>query len=62
MSTFGGWSQPVDATLCLEGEMECTLMVTGFSQFGDVAGVDLLPGRTVPAPDKRGRAKINRPW
>jgi hypothetical protein len=26
MSDFEGWSQPVDATLYLEGEMECGLM------------------------------------
>jgi hypothetical protein len=26
MAAFGGWSQPVDATLYLEGEMECGLM------------------------------------
>src|ERR1700682_5478810 len=26
MSAFGGWSQPVDATLYLKGEMECALM------------------------------------
>src|SRR6202171_5018104 len=26
MSEFDGWSQPVDATLYLEGEMECGLM------------------------------------
>ena len=26
MSVDGGWSQPVDATLYLEGEMECALM------------------------------------
>src|SRR5882757_8451038 len=26
MSGLAGWSQPVDATLCLKGEMECALM------------------------------------
>src|SRR6476469_7654491 len=26
MSAFGGWSQPVDATLCLKGEVECMVM------------------------------------
>src|SRR5258707_12724607 len=26
MSTFGGWSQPVDATVYLKGEMECASM------------------------------------
>src|SRR5258706_11401319 len=26
MSAIGGWSQPVDATLYLKGEMECALM------------------------------------
>jgi hypothetical protein len=26
LSIFGRWSQPIDATLYLEGEMECDLM------------------------------------
>jgi hypothetical protein len=30
MSVIGGWSQPVDATLYLEGEMECGLMAHKF--------------------------------
>ena len=30
MSELEGWSQPVDATLYLEGEMECGLMVHKF--------------------------------
>jgi DNA-binding CsgD family transcriptional regulator len=30
MSAYRGWSQPVDATLCLEGEMECGLMAHKF--------------------------------
>ncbi|MFY9954119.1 hypothetical protein, partial [Bradyrhizobium sp.] len=30
MSEVGGWSQPVDATLYLEGEMECGLMAHKF--------------------------------
>src|SRR5258706_883659 len=30
LSAFGGWSQPVDATLYLKGEMECALMGQGF--------------------------------
>ena len=30
MSGAGGWSQPVDATLYLEGEMECGLMAHKF--------------------------------
>src|SRR5712672_2102588 len=29
-SAFGGWSQPVDATLYLKGEMECALMARRF--------------------------------
>src|SRR5436190_20908984 len=33
MSDHRGWSQPVDATLYLKGEMECALMGKRFHRF-----------------------------
>jgi hypothetical protein len=39
MSAFEGWSQPVDATLYLKGELECALMGRGSMSSTDASGV-----------------------
>ena len=38
LSALPWWSQPVDATLYLKGEMECALMGTALSKIADVHG------------------------
>jgi hypothetical protein len=44
-SAFGGWSQPVDATLFLEGGMECGLMGHKFHRGFTAAAIDQESGQ-----------------
>jgi hypothetical protein len=55
MSAYRGWSEPVDATLHLEGEMECGLMVHKFHRGFTAAEKTELWDRW-----KRGEAKGDR--
>jgi hypothetical protein len=52
MSEFEGWSQPVDATLYLEGEMECGLMVTNFIEGLENGVMGSLEARRVAEGDR----------
>jgi hypothetical protein len=62
VSALERWSQPVDATLCLKGEMECALMGQrfhrGFTAAGENGVMGSLEARRVAEGDRSHRRSI----